>query len=221
MPDNIRGCLLIATQLSLGTLLADTWKPLLQTAAQAMATASADDDSDATSRVWAARVLAELDLQEGTTALETLVDDRLLDEEFNEDPHSPDFSDRLVAARSLLELDPVRGRDACRRLVHDSHLYDSVRVRAAEVLLSVGDERARHAMEYLAGADIHFDDRLDAARRLAPLAPEAAVRALHTLIKDYRGDPDWVDWCRDAAQALTGLGDPRGRQITGGLSTSL
>ncbi|WP_055612198.1 dsDNA nuclease domain-containing protein [Streptomyces phaeochromogenes] len=221
VPDNIRGCLLIATQLSLGTLLADTWKPLVQTAAQAMATASTDDDSDATSRVWAASVLAELDLQEGITALETLVDDRLLDEEFNEDPHSPDFSDRLLAARSLLELDAVRGRDACHRLVRDSHLYESVRVRAAEVLLSVGDERARPALVYLAGADIHFDDRLEAANRLSPLDPEAAVRALHKLIEDYRGDPDWLDWCVAAAQALTELGDPRGRQITGELSTGL
>ncbi|MCT9112821.1 DUF4297 domain-containing protein [Streptomyces mirabilis] len=221
VPDNIRGCLLIATQLSLGTLLADTWKPLVQRAAQAMATASADPDSDATSRVWAASVLAELDLQEGTTALETLVADRLLDEEFNEDPHSPDFSDRLLAARSLLELDPVRGTDACHRLVRDSHLYGSVRVRAAEVLLTAGDERARPALEYLAGADIHFDDRLDAANRLAPLDPEAAVRALHTLISDYQGDPDWLDWCKTAAQALTDLGDPRGQQIAGELSTGL
>ncbi|MFJ2833523.1 dsDNA nuclease domain-containing protein [Streptomyces sp. NPDC087263] len=221
VPDNIRGCLLIATQLSLGTLLADTWKPLVQTAAQAMATASADPDSDATSRVWAASVLAELDLQEGITALETLVDDRLLDEEFNEDPHSPDFSNRLLAARSLLELDPVRGRDACHRLVRDSHLYETVRVRAAEVLLSVGDERARPALVYLAGADIHFDDRLDAATRLSPLDPEAAVRALHKLIEDYRGDPDWLDWCVAATQALTELGDQGGQQITGELSTGL
>lgn len=221
VPDNIRGCLLIATQLSLGTLLADTWQPLVQTAAQAMATASADPGSDATSRVWAASVLAELDLQEGTTALETLVDDRLLDEEFNEDPHSPDFSDRLLAARSLLELDPVRGKDACHRLVRDSHLYDSVRVRAAEVLLTAGDERARPALEYLAGADIHFDDRLDAANRLAPLDLDAAVHSLHRLIEDYRGDPDWLDWCKDAAQALADLGDPRGQQIIDELSTSL
>jgi hypothetical protein len=221
VPGNIRGCLLIATQLTLGTLLADQWKPLVRAAAQAMATASADPDGEATPRVWAATVLAELNLQEGITALETLVDDRLLDEEFNEDPHSPDFSDRLLAARSLLELDPVRGRDACHRLVRDSHLYESVRVRAAEVLLSVGDERARPALVYLAGADIHFDDRLDAANRLSPLDPEAAVRALHKLIEDYRGDPDWLDWCVAAAQALTELGDQRGQQITGELNRPL
>lgn len=119
VPGNIRGCLLIATQLALGTLLTDKWKPLVQAAAQAMATASADPDNEATERVWAATVLAELDLQEGTTALEALADDRSLDEEFSEDPHSPDFSDRLLAARSLLELDPPRGKDACHRLVHD------------------------------------------------------------------------------------------------------
>ncbi|MFE3830568.1 dsDNA nuclease domain-containing protein [Streptomyces sp. NPDC059092] len=221
VPGNIRGCLLIATQLSLGTLLADKRKPLVRAASQAMAAASADPDSEATARVWAANVLAELDLQEGTIALETLVDDRLLDEEFNEDPHSPDFSDRLLAARSLLELHPQRGKDACHRLVHDLYLYDSVRVRAAEVLLAVGDERACPALEYLAEADIHFDDRLGAANRLAPLDPEAAVRVLHKLIEDYRGDPDWLDWCKTAAQALTDLGDPRGRQIIGELSVGL
>ncbi|MFF5011465.1 dsDNA nuclease domain-containing protein [Streptomyces phaeochromogenes] len=221
VPGNIRGCLLIATQLSLGTLLGDRWKPLVQAAAQAMATASEDPDGEATPRVWAATVLAELDLQEGVTALETLVDDRLLDEEFNEDPHSPDFSDRLLAARTLLELHPQRGKDACHRLVHDPYLYESVRVRAAEALLAVGDERACPALVYLAEADIHFDDRLDAATRLAPLDREVAVRALHKLIEDYRGDPDWLDWCKTAAQALTDLGDPRGRQITGELSTGL
>ncbi|MEW2615061.1 dsDNA nuclease domain-containing protein [Streptomyces sp. NPDC047880] len=220
VPDNIRGCLLIATLLSLGTLVGDEWKPLVQAAAQAMATASADPDSEATARVWAASVLVKLDLQEGTTALETLVDDRLLDAEFNEDPNSPDFSNRLFAAKSLLGLDPLRGKNACHRLVHDSHLYDSVRVRAAEVLLAVGDERAGPALEYLAEADIQFDDRLDAANRLATLDPETAVRALHTLIEDYWGDPDWLDWCKIAAQALTDLGDPRGRQITDELSAS-
>lgn len=31
---------------------------------------------------------------------------------------------------------------------------------------------------------------------------------------DYRGDPDWLDWCITAAQALTDLGDQRGQQIT-------
>ncbi|MFJ1602304.1 dsDNA nuclease domain-containing protein [Streptomyces sp. NPDC088253] len=221
VPDNIRGCLLIATQLSLGTLLANKWKPLLRAAAQAMATASADPDNEATARVWAASVLAELDLQEGTTALETLADDPLLDEEFNEDPHSPGFSDRLLAARSLLELHPQRGKDACHRLVRDSYLDDSVRVRAAEVLLAVGDERACPALEYLAGADIHFDDRLHAAKRLATLDLEAAVRALHTLIEDYWGDPDWLDWCKTAARALTDLGDQRGRLIIGELSADL
>ncbi|MEV8597573.1 dsDNA nuclease domain-containing protein [Streptomyces sp. NPDC052012] len=222
VPDNIRGCLLIATLLSLGTLLADKWKPLVQAAAQAMATASADPDSEATARVWAASVLAELDLQQGTTALETLADDQSLDDEFNDDPHSPGFSCRLLATRWLLELDRPRGEEACYRLVHDPHLYGSVRVRAAEVFLSSGDERACRALEHLAGAaDLPFDDRLDAARRLAPLAPEAAVHSLHTLIEDYRGDPDWLDWCIAAAQALDDLGDRRGRQITDELSTGL
>ncbi len=221
VPGNIRGCLLIATQLSLGTLLADQWKPLVQAAAQAMATASADPDGEATPRVWAAAVLAELELQEGTTALETLADDQLLDQEFNDDPHSPDFSDRLLAARWLLELHPRRGKDACHRLVHDPSLYDSVRVRAAEVLLAAGDERACRALEYLAAADIPFDDRLDSANRLATLDPEAAVRALHKLVEDYRGDPDWLDWCMTAAQALTELGDQRGRQIIGEISADL
>ncbi|WP_328834611.1 hypothetical protein [Streptomyces europaeiscabiei] len=187
-----------------------------------MATASADPDSEATSRVWAASVLAELDRQEGTTALETLADDRLLDEEFNEDPHSPDFSDRLLAARRLLELDRPRGEDACYRLVHDPDLYDSVRVRAAAVLLSSGDERACRALEHLAGAaDLHFDDRLDAARQLATLDPEAAVHSLHRLIENYRGDPDWLDWCIAAAQTLDDLGDPRGRKITDEFSTGI
>ncbi|GAA2679575.1 hypothetical protein GCM10009864_59840 [Streptomyces lunalinharesii] len=219
VPDNIRGCLLIATLLSLGTLLTGQWKPLIQAAAQAMATACADPDGEATPRVWAAAVLAELDLQQGTTALEMLADDQGLDDEFNEDPHSPDFSDRLLAARRLLELDPPRGEDACYRLVHDPDLYGSVRVRAAEVLLSSGDERVCRALGYLAeAADLHFDDRLDAARRLATLDPEAAVRALHILIEDYRGDPDWLDWCIAAALALDDLGDGRGRQITDELS---
>ncbi|MEV7871384.1 hypothetical protein AB0P17_35990 [Streptomyces sp. NPDC088124] len=221
VPGNIRGCLLIATQLSLGTLLADQWKPLVQAAVQAMATASADPGNDATSRVWAAIVLAELNLDEGTTALETLADDRLLDGEFNEDPHSPDFSDRLLAARALLELHLQRGKDACHRLVHDSYLYDSVRVRAADVLLAAGDERACSAFTYLAEADILFDDRLDAATRLTTLDPEAAVRALHQLIGHYRGDPDWLDWCKDAAKILTNLGDPRGQQIISELCAEL
>ncbi|MFJ1673235.1 dsDNA nuclease domain-containing protein [Streptomyces bottropensis] len=220
VPDNIRGCLLIATLLSLGTLLADQWKPLVQAATQAMATACADPDGEATPRVWAASVLAELDLQRGTTALETLSDDQGLDNEFSEDPHSPDFSDRLLAARRLLELDQPRGEEACYRLVHDPYLYGSVRVRAAEVLLSSGDERACRALEHLAEAvDLLFDDRLDAARRLAALESEAAVHSLHTLIEDYRGDPDWIDWCIAAAQTLDDLGDPRGRQITGEFST--
>ncbi|MFD0008826.1 hypothetical protein ACFVJ4_41555 [Streptomyces sp. NPDC127178] len=30
------------------------------------------------------------------------------------------------------------------------------------------------------------------------------------LIEDYRDDPYWVDWCKDAAQTLTQLGDQRG-----------
>ncbi|WP_197287615.1 dsDNA nuclease domain-containing protein [Streptomyces apocyni] len=219
VPGNLRGCVLIATLLSLGTVLADQWKPLVQAAAQAMATACADPVGEATPRVWAAAVLAELDLQRGTTALEMLADDQGLDDEFNEDPHSPDFSDRLLAARRLLELDRPRGEEACYRLVHDPDLYGSVRVRAAEVLLSSGDERACRALEYLAeAADLHFDDRLDAARRLATLDPEAAVHSLHTVIEDYRGDPDWLDWCIAAAQALDDLGDPRGRQITDELS---
>jgi hypothetical protein len=80
--------------------------------------------------------------------------------------------------------------------------------------------KARPALEYLAEADIQFDDRLDAANRLATLTPVTAVRALHTLIEDYWGDPDWLDWCKTAAQALTDLGDPLGRQITGELSAS-
>jgi hypothetical protein len=158
-------------------------------------------------------VLAELDPATGLTALEALADDRILDEEFNDDPHSPLFSDRLAAAMSLLERHPHRGKDACHRLVHDSFLYGPVRVRAAEVLLAVQDERARPALEYLAYADLHIEDRLQAASRLATLDPQAAVRALHQLIARYRGDPDWDEWCQDAARTLTDLGDPRGRQI--------
>ncbi|MEU2624336.1 hypothetical protein ABZ642_40565 [Streptomyces sp. NPDC007157] len=73
----------------------------------------------------------------------------------------------------------------------------------------------------LAGADIHFDDRLDAASRFATLDRDAAVRGLHKLIADFRGDPDWRDWCMDAAEALAELDDQRGDQIIGELSAGL
>ncbi|WP_328688028.1 hypothetical protein OHA74_53590 [Streptomyces phaeochromogenes] len=89
------------------------------------------------------------------------------------------------------------------------------------MLLIVGDDRACRALEYLAEADIHFDNRLDAASRLATLDREAAMSALHKLIDGYRGDPHWLDWCVAVAQALPELGDQRGQQIIDELSADL
>ncbi|MEY9938557.1 dsDNA nuclease domain-containing protein [Streptacidiphilus sp. MAP5-3] len=220
VPENIRGCLLIAELLTLRVLVGDSWAHVVRAAADAAAEASEKPDEadeewvdEPRSRVLAAEVLVVLDRERGLDRLESLARDEDTDCDFNEDPSHPGLSPRLLAASRVLDEDTARGIDLYVELAADDSLHGSVRIRMAEQVAEADDPRAEAVLEALASADLYFDDRLLAATYLAALAPDSAADHLYALITEHWQDPDWHDWCPEAIEALAELGDPRSQEF--------
>ncbi|MEU1983184.1 hypothetical protein [Nocardia sp. NPDC019395] len=204
---NLHCCLLVAMINHFGSLEPESWQPVIDQAIRST-TAVIEVEEDPATRVWAATILAELDEAPGLSALESLAKEPTLDHEFNEDPHSPDFSGRLQAARTLMHFDTRRGADALMQLVlDDEDLDELVRVRAAEILLENSDERAEAALGMLAEDSPWYDSRFAAINLYSKINRHMAAEYLNRLIEDWRYDDP--DSCQDDAYLLVQWGDPR------------
>lgn len=215
--ENLKACLLVSLLAPLGALTGDLGLELVRqtTASLILAIEEPVEGDDATTRVWAATILVALDKQLGTEALARLSCDPSLDEQFNEDPHNPDFSERLAATTSLLSFDFRRGSDALVDLVDDGeNLDDTVRVRAAEILLRIGDDRAMAALESLGrDEDILYPERELAIAILGGADRTRGADALYALISEHLGSKDWGDYGQESIKLLSDWGDARGARL--------
>ncbi|MEV6279128.1 dsDNA nuclease domain-containing protein [Nocardia sp. NPDC051832] len=213
--ESLHCCLLVAMINRFGSLEPESWQPLIEKAIHSTR-AVVELEEDPTTRVWAAEILAELDKDSGLTALESLAKEPTLDREFNEDPHTPDFSDRLQAATALMQFDTRRGADALMQLVLDDEDLDQlVRVRAAEILFENSDERAGAALSMLAKESSWYYSRFEAITLYSKIDRHAAAECLNDLIEE------WCDLvpeeCQDYAYLLVQWGDPRQLHLVEGL----
>ncbi|MFF3228849.1 dsDNA nuclease domain-containing protein [Nocardia suismassiliense] len=205
--ESLHCCLLVAMINRFGSLESEGWQPVIDQAIRSI-TAIGKINDDPTMRVWAATILAEIDQASGLAALESLAKDPTLDDEFNEDPHTPDFSDRLHAARTLMQFDTRRGADALMQLVlDDENLDELVRVRAAEILLEISDQRAETALGILAENSPWYHSRFEAIKLYSKINRHTAAEYLNRLIEDWRYDDP--ESCQDDAHLLVQWGDPR------------
>lgn len=205
--ESLPCCLLVAIINRFGSLEPESWQPVIDQAIRST-TAVVEVDEDPATRVWAATILAELDEAPGLAALESLAKETTLDHGFNEDPHTPDFSDRLQAARTLMQFDTRRGADALMQLVlDDEDLDELVRVRAAEILFENSDERAEAALGMLAEDSPWYYSRFAAIKLYSKIDRHTAAEYLNRLIEDWRYDDP--ESCQDYAYLLVQWGDPR------------
>lgn len=213
--ESLHCCLLVAMIRRVGSLEPKSWQPVIDRAIRSTTTV-VEVDEDPAARIWAATILVGLDEAPGLAALESLAKEPTLDHGFNEDPHTPDFSDRLHAARTLMQFDTRRGADALMQLVlDDEDLDELVRVKAAEILLENSDERAETALCMLAKESSWYDSRFEAITLYSRIDRHAAAECLNELIEE------WCDLvpeeCQDYAHLLVQWGDPRQLHLVEGL----